>query len=141
MEHTYSKIKPEKRLHSVYRSVEMKELEGRVDITEKTEFLQCAIMRLIDGKTYRPHKHIIKPQSTFRFQVQEAFIMIGEALIVIYDLDNSKLCEIILHTGDLAILLAGGHSIKSLSSGSMIYEIKTGPYERQLLDKKFIGEE
>ena len=138
MRHTYSKIKPEKRLHTVYRLAEMEELKDRIDMTDESEFLQCSIMRLTDGKTYRPHKHVVKPQSIFEFQVQEAFIMIGEALITIYDLDDSKLCELTLHAGDLAVLLAGGHSIKSLCPGSMMYEIKTGPYEGQILDKKFI---
>lgn len=141
MEHIYSKIKPEKRLHTIYRLAEISKLKGRVDFTEENEFLQCSIMSLIDGKTYRPHKHIIKSQNISKFQVQEAFIMIGQALVVIYDLDDSKLCEVILDTGDLAVLLAGGHSIKSLSPCSALYEIKTGPYEGQKLDKEFIGRE
>ena len=141
MIHTYSKIKPEKRLHTVFTATDRKELENRIDMTEEQEFLQCSIMRLIHGKTYKAHKHIIKPQSTFEFQVQEAFIIIeGLVTITIYDLDDSKLCTLVLYTGDLAVLLAGGHSIRAAVPNTMMYEIKTGPYEGQIMDKKFIEE-
>ena len=140
IENIYSKIQPGVLLHSTFR---LKALEDdsikRVDITDPEHFLQCAIMKLEDEKTYDAHKHKVKPQIITNFQVQETFIvLVGKILIEIYDLDNSTLEKVILNAGDLAILLAGGHSLSALNTGTVIYEIKTGPYKGQALDKEFI---
>jgi len=140
MEHIYSKIKPDLLLHSVFRIRELEDLEvNRVDVTDAKHFLQCVIMKLEQNDLHKAHRHIVKPQQNFEFQVQEAFIiMIGQVLITIYDIDNTKLEEVILNAGDLAILLSGAHSIMAKTLGTVMYEVKTGPYEGQLLDKEFI---
>ena len=140
MEHIFSKIKPDILLHSIYRIKDVMDLKTeREDITVESAFLQCAVMKPTRNKTYKAHKHVIKSQSTFEFQVQEAFIVIsGQVTIVIFDIDDSLLCEVVLHAGDLAVILAGGHTIKIGNINTVLYEIKTGPYEGQLLDKKFI---
>ena len=46
--------------------------------------------------------------------------------------------EDILKDGDCSITLYGGHTYEALEEGTLVYEFKTGPYEGQELDKRFI---
>lgn len=110
---------------------------GREDITDKDQYLQCAIMNGERGKTFKAHKHITK-SGTNKIHVQEAFILIsGKAKLRIFDLDDSINGDYQLTTGDLTVLLNGGHYLE-LEENCIFYEIKTGPYEGQEKDKIFI---
>jgi hypothetical protein len=53
-------------------------------------------------------------------------------------LDDKILAEPILKTGDASFTLEGGHNYLILEDNTLVYEYKTGPYEGQLMDKKFI---
>jgi hypothetical protein len=44
----------------------------------------------------------------------------------------------ILHVGDASFTLEGGHNYEILEDNTLVYEYKTGPYEGQEMDKKFI---
>jgi hypothetical protein len=143
MEHIYSKVNPEVLLHTVFRIKELEDIgddeNKRVDITDVKEYLQCVLMKIEKNKTYKPHMHIRKPKIFPEFKVQEAFIVIvGRIRLDIYDTDETMLRSITLNAGDLAILLEGAHGLATGYEGAIIYEVKTGPYEGQVNDKKFI---
>lgn len=56
-----------------------------------------------------------------------------------YDIDNKTiLATPILEAGDASFTLYGGHTYEILEENTIVYEYKTGPYEGQELDKRFI---
>ena len=56
----------------------------------------------------------------------------------ITDIDDKIIAEPILKAGDASFTLYGGHTYEILEDDTLVYEYKTGPYEGQKLDKKFI---
>mgnify|MGYP003674399210 FL=1 len=56
-----------------------------------------------------------------------------------YDIDNTTiLATPILEAGDASFTLYGGHTYEILEENTIVYEYKTGPYEGQELDKRFL---
>ena len=136
MEKIYSKQDPETLLHIIVRKVDM--LPGRQDIVPEQNFIQCSILNMEKGKTFRPHRHIWK-ERTRDVIAQESWIVLqGKVKCTFYDLDNSVVAERILEAGDASFTLEGGHNYLILEDNTLVYEYKTGPYEGQALDKTFL---
>jgi len=136
MEKIYSKVEPTKLLHVINR---LSEIEGRHDIIDGENFIQCATLRMEKGKTFPPHKHITK-ERTYKEQIaQESWVIIkGRVRCKFYDIDDTLIAEPILGAGDASFTLYGGHTYEILEDDTIVYEYKTGPYEGQELDKTFI---
>jgi hypothetical protein len=136
MKKIYSKIEPEKLLHIIVRRDDMK--PGREDIVSEENFIQCSILNMSKGKTFKPHKHIWK-ERTRNVIAQESWVVIkGSVKCTFYDLDDNVIAEPILYEGDASFTLEGGHNYLILEDDTLVYEYKTGPYEGQQLDKTFI---
>ena len=136
MEKIYSKQAPEVLLHMVVRKEEI--IPGRKDIVSEEHFIQCSILNMEKGKTFRPHRHIWKAR-TKNVIAQESWIVIqGRVKCIFYDLDDTIIAEPILEPGDASFTLQGGHNYLILEDNTLVYEYKTGPYEGQALDKTFI---
>ena len=136
MEKIYSKINPKKLLHIIVRTSDQK--PGRQDIVPESNFIQCSLLHMESGKTFRPHKHIWK-ERTRNVIAQESWIVIqGRVKCFFYDLDDTIIEEDILEAGDASFTLQGGHNYLILEDDTIVYEYKTGPYEGQLFDKVFI---
>ena len=136
MEKIYSKIDPDKLLHIIVRSNDIK--PGREDIVSEENFIQCSMLNMDEGKTFNPHRHIWKERNR-NVIAQESWIVIkGSVKCIFYDLDDNVIAEPILYPGDASFTLEGGHNYLILEDGTLVYEYKTGPYEGQSLDKKFI---
>ena len=136
MEKIYSKVKPETLLHMIVRKADMQ--PGRQDIVSENNFIQCSILNMENGKTFKPHKHIWK-ERTRNVIAQESWIVIqGKVKCIFYDLDDTIIAEPILEVGDAIFTLEGGHNYVILEDNTLVYEYKTGPYEGQSLDKTFI---
>jgi hypothetical protein len=132
----YSKVDPNKLLHMVVRKEEI--TLGRQDIVPEENFIQCSILNMEKGKTFKPHKHIWK-ERTRNVIAQESWIVIqGSVKCIFYDIDDTILAEPILYPGDASFTLEGGHNYLILEDNTLVYEYKTGPYEGQALDKTFI---
>mgnify|MGYP003119425678 CR=1 FL=1 len=132
----YSKINPDKLLHIVVRKEDL--TPGRVDVVPENNFIQCALLNMEKGKTFKPHKHIWR-ERTRNIIAQESWIVVqGKVKCTFYDLDNEILVEPILEPGDASFTLEGGHTYTILEDNTLVYEYKTGPYEGQKLDKLFI---
>ena len=112
--------------------------KNRLDATPEGEFLQVSCFELAVGKTFRPHKHI--PLERHSDITQEAWIVIqGSVKAVYYDVDDTVIDEQILKAGDCTITFRGGHNCQSLDEGTLIYEVKLGPYLGQEKDRVYIG--
>lgn len=136
MEKIYSKIQPEKLLHIIVRKNDMK--PGREDIVDVNNFIQCSMLNMNEGKTFKPHRHIWK-ERTRNVIAQESWVVIqGSVKCIFYDLDNNIIAEPILYPGDASFTLEGGHNYLTLEDNTLVYEYKTGPYEGQSMDKTFI---
>jgi len=56
------------------------------------------------------------------------YLKSGEIKITLYDNDNFFIKELLLFTGDIILLVTGGHSIEMIENSEVI-EIKQGPYD------------
>jgi hypothetical protein len=133
----YSKIKPDLLLHMINR---LEDVDGRTDIVPEDQFIQCATMKLDEGKNFEPHYHI-KKERTYKEQIaQESWIVIqGKVKCYMYDIDNETvLATPILNPGDASFTLEGAHTYEILEDNTIVYEYKTGPYEGQSLDKRYL---
>jgi mannose-6-phosphate isomerase-like protein (cupin superfamily) len=136
MENIYSKIDPTKLLHVIVRKENL--TPGRVEVINEDQFIQCALLNMEKGKTFKPHKHIWK-ERTRNVIAQESWIVIqGSVKCIFYDIDDQILATPILYPGDASFTLEGGHNYEILENDTLVYEYKTGPYEGQQLDKQFI---
>ena len=132
----YSKVNPEKLLHIVVKKEDLK--PGRTEVVSEEHFIQCALLNMEKGKTFKPHKHIWKNR-TRDVIAQESWIVVqGKVRCTFFDIDDKVLVEPILEAGDASFTLEGGHTYEILEDDTLVYEYKTGPYEGQELDKEFI---
>lgn len=135
MKQIFSKVKPNLLLHQVYRFSEIN--KEREDIVPENEFLQLAILKMQKGKTFKPHKHIIKEKVTNI--AQESWVVIrGSVKCIFYDIDDTIIEKIILEENDLSMTFRGGHNYEILTNDTIVYEFKTGPYLGIDFDKTFI---
>ena len=122
--------------HLVVRAADFK--EGRVDIIQPHNFIQCSMLKLKNGQTFKPHKHIYK-QGPSRIIAQESWVVIqGKVRAIFYDENNKVIRKAPLFAGDASFTLKGGHTYEILEDNTLVYEFKTGPYTGQENDKEFI---
>ena len=134
----FSKVDPSKLLHVVVRKEDL--TPGRVEVVPEDNFIQCALLNMEKGKTFKPHRHIFK-ERTRNVIAQESWIVVqGSVKCTFYDLDDSVLVEPVLNPGDASFTLEGGHTYTILEDNTLVYEYKTGPYEGQALDKIFLND-
>jgi len=113
--------------------------EQRINIIEDRQFLQCSSLKLQEGVTFKPHRHIFKKRM-HNMIAQESWVVIkGSVKCIFYDLDNTIITEEVLYAGDASFTLQGGHTYVALEDDTLVYEYKTGPYEGQEEDKVFIN--
>ena len=136
MERIYSKLAPNKLLHLIVRKEEI--TSGRQDVIPKENFIQCSILNMEKGKTFRPHKHIWKERIRNVIAQESWIVLQGSVKCIFYDTDDTILTEPILYPGDASFTLEGGHNYLILEDNTLVYEYKTGPYEGHALDKTFL---
>jgi hypothetical protein len=136
MEKIYSKIQPGKLLHIIVRKEDLQ--PGRINLIGDDQFLQCALLNLDAGTTFKPHKHIWKNHNLLAIAQESWVVLSGKVKCIFYDFDNAVIAEPVLNAGDASFTLYGGHNYEILEDGSKILEYKTGPYFGQERDKKLI---
>ena len=135
MEKYYSEVDG-RLLHLVNR---VNDIEGRKDIIPEDNFIQCATLKMKNGKTFPPHKHITKDRHYNEQIAQESWVVVkGTVRCKFYDIDDKLIAEPVLCAGDASFTLHGGHTYEILEDDTLVYEYKTGPYEGQEKDKGFI---
>ena len=136
MEKIYSKVETDKLLHVINR---LSEINGRTEVIPENNFIQCATLKMEKDKTFPPHKHITKDRHYKEQIAQESWVVIkGSVKCILFDIDDQIIATPILYPGDASFTLYGGHTYEILEEDTIVYEYKTGPYEGQSLDKKFL---
>lgn len=136
MEKIYSKVETDKLLHVINR---LDEINGRTEVIPEDNFIQCATLKMEKDKTFPPHKHITKDRHYTEQIAQESWVVIkGSVRCILFDIDDQIIATPILYPGDASFTLYGGHTYEILEEDTIVYEYKTGPYEGQSLDKRFL---
>jgi cupin fold WbuC family metalloprotein len=136
MEKFYSNIEPSLLLHVVVRESDF--IQGRIDLISDENFIQCSMLQLENGKTFKPHKHIWKDRNSKIIAQESWHVISGRVKCIFYDTDDTIIAEPILEAGDTSFTLQGGHNYLILEDDTKVLEYKTGPYEGQENDKTFI---
>lgn len=136
MEKIYSKLQPGVLLHIILRREDF--APGRQDIIDADNFLQCAVLNMNEGVTFKPHYHFYKPFSGRKIAQESWVVISGKVKCIFYDLDSTVVAEPVLNPGDASFTLQGGHNYEILEDGTRVLEYKTGPYSGQENDKRFI---
>lgn len=111
--------------------------EGLHFHTKDEDFVQVATWNYNKGKRSSAHSHNIVERIANRTQ-EVIYIKKGKIKLDVYTEDD-KLCqEVILGTGDLVIIFAGGHGMEVLEDNTQAIEIKNGPYLGLEKDKREI---
>jgi mannose-6-phosphate isomerase-like protein (cupin superfamily) len=97
---------------------------------------QLAYMRHPRGKEIQPHVHK-KVQREVHYTQETLFIRKGKLQVDFYSDDQIYLESRILETGDVILLIKGGHGFKVLDDLEM-FEVKQGPYAGDEDKVKFI---
>ena len=111
---------------------------NRIDIAPENEYLQLAILKLPNGKTFKPHKHILHEKKTNIAQ-ESWFVYKGKVKCIFYDLDDTIISEEIIKEGHFSMTFRGGHNYEILEDNTLVLEYKTGPYLGVEMDKTFIN--
>ena len=110
---------------------------GRTDITKAHQILQFGVIGFRKTDQVGAHLHNPLPRQTTG--TSECWIVThGKIEVGLFDIDNLPVYTTTLSEGDAAIFYSGGHSLEVLSRKAQIYELKNGPYEGSILDKKQI---
>lgn len=131
----YSNVQPGLLLHMVYSGLTEK---GREDIVHPDNFIQCADLRFDKGKTFKPHKHIVKERSWNVISQESWCVLKGSVRCHFYDIDGEHLQDVDMGPGFASFTLHGGHSYTILEDDTHVREYKTGKYEGQENDKIFL---
>lgn len=87
---------------------------------------QLAYMSHPTGKEIQPHVHK-KVQREVHFTQETLFIRKGKLKVDFYSVDQEYLESRILKSGDVILLIKGGHGFEVLEDLEM-FEVKQGPY-------------
>ncbi len=102
------------------------EADGIEFFTPNSFSQQLASMRRPKGYKIRAHVHKPVPRSV-RYTQETLFIKKGRVRINFFDENKQYLENRVLHTGDVILLVSGGHDFEMLEDTEMI-EVKQGPY-------------
>lgn len=136
MEKIYSKVSPETLLHIVIKEEDF--IDGRLDVIDSDNWLQLSLLKMNEGKTFRPHRHLWNSRDE-SYIAQESWVVLkGSVKAIYYDLDNEIIAERVINEGEISVTLEGGHNYLILENNSCVLEFKTGKYQGQQYDKTFI---
>lgn len=108
--------------------------EGLNFITDNNLFIQVGSWWYQEGKNLAKHQHNIVPRESNITQ-EMVYVKSGAMLASIYDQELNLIEEIVLKTGDLAIMAYGAHGYKILKDNTKIIEAKNGPFLSVEVDK------
>lgn len=118
-------------IYAEYRS------EGIEFFTPHNFSQQLAAMRRPKG--YRIPAHVHKPvPRNVRYTQETLFIKSGRVQVNFYDEDKHFLENRTLKTGDVLLLVSGGHDFVMMEDSEMI-EVKQGPYAGEEDKERFEG--
>jgi uncharacterized protein YjlB len=103
--------------------------------SQDNDFIQVGIWGYSDGKELKAHIHNeVKREVLWTQEV--LFVRKGKIRANIFDTAENKVSEIEVNSGDVIILLRGGHGYDILEDGTQVLEIKNGPYVGPEMDRR-----
>ena len=131
----YSKTQEGLLLLAINRRSEIS--EKRVDLCPEDQYLQICTKVMPKGLKFKPHKHNKLDRETD--YTNEAWIILeGSVSATFWDIDDKKMLETTLSAGDCAVVFRAGHSFEVIEEGTILYEVKSGPYFGTEKDKTFL---
>ncbi len=131
----YSKKNKKKILGIIFKYKNIS--KNRLNISPINEFIQASTQKLKKNSVTDPHIHLKNKRLTT--STQEIWLVLkGKLSVKIYDLDKKEIKSFFLKKGDMYILLRGGHSFKALVDNTEFYEIKNGPYRKNIKDIEYL---
>lgn len=118
-------------LHRVYEFS-----SERKDLCSSCEPLQVAAKHAGAGRAYPAHRHL--PHQRTTSGIAEAWIVIAGAMRVHVSEGEKPYTMLDLGAGDCYVSVAGVHGIEILADGTLLYEIKNGPYLGRAADKELV---
>jgi hypothetical protein len=103
------------------------EPSGLTFYSQPSEYLQVGVWNYAAGVQLPPHIHKRWPRAAVRTQ-ELILVRRGRVRATIYNQQARVVAHVELHSGDLLILLAGGHGYEILEDGTQVLEVKNGPY-------------
>ncbi|WP_334118235.1 hypothetical protein [Limnobacter sp.] len=101
--------------------------DGLNFFSNDNDFIQVGIWGYGAGKELKAHIHNeVKREVLWTQEV--LFVRQGKIRANIFDTQEKKVAELEVNTGDVIILLRGGHGYDILEEGTQVLEIKNGPY-------------
>lgn len=108
-------------------------------LTDSQSPLQLGMNFYRAGEVIKAHYHLKKHVESDSVVQEFLLIAAGRALLRLYDAgDQSEFTSRQLETGDMVLLLAGGHGL-DIQAETKIVELKLGPYDGKVKDKVVFG--
>ena len=108
-------------------------------LTDSASPLQLGMNFYQAGEVIKAHYHLKKQIKTNSVVQKFLLITAGRAKLKLYDAgDQSEFTSRQLETGDMVLLLAGGHGL-DIQADTKIVELKLGPYDGKIKDKVVFG--
>jgi len=95
-------------------------------VTQPSANLQVGFVVYPRGGEIAPHVHL-PLQRTTTGTAEFLLVKKGRCLIDVYDSEKRLVATRELHTGDVMLMLAGGHAFRMLDD-TVLLEVKQGPY-------------
>lgn len=109
---------------------------GIAFFTPDTFSQQLAVMCHPKGHKIQAHMHKPLPRQV-KYTQETLFIKKGEVKVDFYDDNKRYLDSRCLKTGDVILLVSGGHAFEMLDDTEMI-EVKQGPYAKDEDKERFV---
>ena len=108
-------------------------------LTDSANPLQLGMNFYKAGEVIKAHYHLKRQIETNSIVQEFLLIGAGKALLRLYRADDqTEFTSLPLDTGDMVLLLAGGHGL-DIEEDTKIVEIKLGPYDGKSKDKVVFG--
>jgi hypothetical protein len=109
--------------------------EGLNFFSQDEDFIQVGVWGYHSGKELKAHIHNEVSREVLWTQ-EVLFVHSGKIRANVFDTAERKVAELEVNTGDVIILLRGGHGYDILEDGTQVLEVKNGPYVGPDLDRR-----
>lgn len=113
--------------------------DGLSFFSEDNEFMQVGTWNYQSGTMLKPHIHNIVERKINRTQ-EVLFIKSGRIKASFYEENGEFITSENISSGNVVILLNGGHGYEILEDDTKVLEIKNGPYLGAETDRRRIDE-
>ena len=118
-----------------YIPAEVAWTEGLNFFSDDADYIQAGVWGYNQGKELKAHVHNQVSREVLWTQ-EVLFVRKGRIRASIFTSSGTKVAEMEVGSGDLIILLRGGHGYEILEDGTQVLEIKNGPYVGPELDRR-----